>query len=89
MGVEVQAFIVSYVAPHTLGARALVAAATDVLEVRNESEHDTVDVIVDGEHMGVLRPYTALAVRTVTGLSTLALLPESDFYRHFQERFVS
>lgn len=89
MGVAVPAFILTYVAPHTLGTRSLIAAASDVLEVRNESPHDTADVFVDGEHMGVLRPYTSLEVRTVPGLSTLALLPESDFYRHFKDRFVT
>jgi NAD+ kinase len=88
MGVGVPAFLVTYVAPHTLGSRAVVAAASDVLEVRNESPHDTADVVVDGEHMGLLRPLAGLQITTVPGLSTLALLPESDFYRHFQERFV-
>lgn len=88
MGVGVPAFLVTYVAPHTLCSRAVVAAAADVLEVRNESAHETADVVVDGEHMGVLRPLANLQITTVPGLSTLALLPESDFYRHFQERFV-
>jgi NAD+ kinase len=88
MGVGVPAFLVTYVAPHSLSARTVVAAAGDVLLVRNESAHANADVVVDGEHMGVLRPLAGLQVLTVPALSTLALLPESDFYRHFQERFV-
>lgn len=89
MGVEVPAFLVTYLAPHTLNTRTVVAAASDVLEICNRSEHAIADVVVDGEHMGVLRPLAGLQLTTVPGLATLALLPESDFYRHFQVRFVS
>ena len=44
--------------------------------------------LVDGEQVGTLDPLGSLEITTIPGLATLALLPESDFYRHFRERFV-
>lgn len=88
IGIRVRGFVVSYVAPHSLVARAVVAAESDVVTVRNESAHTPVDILSDGEHVGSLQPLAALEIRTVPALATLALLPGSDFYRQFAERFV-
>lgn len=88
IGVNVEGFVVSYVAPHALSVRSVVASARDVVTVRNDSPHLPVDILSDGEHVGSLQPLATLEVRTVPALATLALLPESDFYRHFAERFV-
>ena len=51
----VEGFVVSFIAPHSLTARALVVAPGDVLTVHNRSREEPVDVIVDG------RPVCALA----------------------------
>jgi len=88
LGIDLQGFVLSYVAPHTLTTRSVVAGAEDVVVIRNESRHDVVELVVDGEHMGSVRPLAGLEIRTVPGLATLALLPESSFYRHFSERFI-
>ena len=88
LGIGLQGFVLSYVAPHTLETRSVVAAGPDVVRIRNESSHEAVDIVVDGEHMGSLEPLAALEIRTLPELATLALLPENDFYRHFRERFV-
>jgi len=37
--------------------------------------------------VGSLDPLASLEVRTVPALATLALLPGSDFYRQFKDRF--
>jgi NAD+ kinase len=88
MGIGVDAFVLSYVAPHALGTRSLVAAASDVLTVTNRSPHDPAEVVVDGEHMGTLLPLASMEIRTVPALACLALLPESSFYRQFSDRFI-
>ncbi len=88
LGIGVEGFVVSYVAPHSLAVRSVVAASDDVVTVRNESAHSVVDILSDGEHVGSLQPLGTLEINTVPGLATLALLPESDFYRQFADRFV-
>lgn len=87
LGIGVEGFVVSYVAPHALGTRAIVAAASDVVRVRNESEHNAIDVVSDGDIVGALDPLASLEIHTVPELATLALLPGSDFYTHFKDRF--
>ena len=44
----VEGFVVSFIAPHSLTARALVVAPDDVLAVHNRSREEPVDVTVDG-----------------------------------------
>lgn len=88
LGIGVEGFVISYVAPHALSARSVVASVGDVVSLRNESSHTAVDILSDGEHVGSLQPLSALEIRTTPALATLALLPGSDFYRQFAERFV-
>ncbi|HZK49711.1 MAG TPA: NAD(+)/NADH kinase, partial [Thermoleophilia bacterium] len=88
VGVGVEGFVVSYVAPHALGVRSVVAAAGDVLTLTNESTHSAVEVLSDGEHVAELAPLANLEVGTIPALAALALLPGTDFYQHFAERFV-
>ena len=44
----VEGYVVSFIAPHTLTARALVVATDDVLSVQNRSREEPVDVTIDG-----------------------------------------
>jgi NAD+ kinase len=87
VGLGVDGFVVSYVAPHTLTVRSVVVAATDTVTIRNESGHSEVDVLSDGEHVASLPPREVFEVRTTPALANLALLPGTDFYRHFAQRF--
>ncbi len=50
----VEGYVVSFIAPHTLTARPLVVAPGDVLSVTNAAGRDSVDIAVDGEHVGEL-----------------------------------
>ena len=52
----VAGFVVSFIAPHSLTARALVVAPTDVLTVMNRSREESVDVTVDGRPVCTLPP---------------------------------
>jgi NAD+ kinase len=83
----VEGYVVSFVAPHTLTARALVAAPDDVLHVRNEGRRDSVDIALDGEHEGDLEPGGELEVRFLHAAGRLAQLPGSNFYRRMREKF--
>ena len=52
----VEGYVVSFIAPHTLTARALVVAPDDVLEVVNRSSDEPVDVTTDGRRVRSLAP---------------------------------
>ena len=83
----VEGYVVSYIAPHSLTARALVVAPGDVLHVGNAAGREPVDVAVDGEHVGELAPGTELEVRFADGVGRLAQLPGSSFYQRIREKF--
>jgi NAD+ kinase len=52
----VDGFVVSFIAPHTLTARALVVATSDTLSVTNRSQVEEVDVSTDARVVGALAP---------------------------------
>ena len=63
----VEGYVVSFIAPHTLTARALVVAPDDVLHVANAAGRDPVDVVLDGEPVGELgaaRSWRSASART-------------------------
>jgi NAD+ kinase len=82
----VEGYVVSFIAPHSLTARALVVSPDDVLEVHNRGR-EAVDVSIDGRPAGELGPGEALASRFVREAADLAQLPGSSFYLRVRERF--
>ncbi|MCB0865926.1 MAG: NAD(+)/NADH kinase [Solirubrobacterales bacterium] len=83
----VEGFVVSFIAPHTLTARALVVAPHDVLHVINEGDRNIVEIGVDGTSAGRLGPGEEISVRFRDGLSVLAQLEGENFYRRMREKF--
>ena len=83
----VEGYVVSFIAPHTLTARALVVAPGDVLHVTNVGELDSVDVGVDGIEAGELGPGEEVRVGFRDGLAQLAQLEGETFYRRIREKF--
>jgi NAD+ kinase len=83
----VEGYVVSFIAPHTLTARALVAAPDDVLEVENRSSEEPVDVTTDGRIVCTLEPQERMQVRYRREGSLLAQLPGSSFYRRLRDKF--
>lgn len=83
----VKGYVVSYVAPHSLTARALVVAPGDVLHVGNAGGGEPVDVAVDGAPAGALESGAALEVRFTEGVGRLAQLPGTSFYQRIREKF--
>jgi NAD+ kinase len=83
----VAGYVVSYIAPHSLTARALVVAPGDVLHVGNGAGREAVDVAIDGELIGELAPGEASEVRFLDGVGRLAQLPGTSFYQRIREKF--
>jgi NAD+ kinase len=83
----VDGFVVSFIAPHTLTARALVVAPGDTLTVLNLSDRDAVDVTTDGRDAGTLAPREGIDVRFANDQVLLAQLPGSTFYHRFRDKF--
>jgi len=83
----VEGYVVSFIAPHTLTARALVVAPTDTLTVENTSDRDEVSISTDGRTVGELGPGDRLDVQFSDNEVLLAQIPGSSFYHRFREKF--
>ena len=83
----VKGYVVSYVAPHSLTARALVVAPGDVLHVGNAGGREPVDVAIDGELIGTLESGAGLEIGFADGVGRLAQLPGTSFYQRIREKF--
>jgi len=83
----VEGYVVSYIAPHTLTARALVVAPDDVLVVGNATGREAVEIALDGETLAELAPGAEAEVRFRDNVGRLAQLPGSSFYRRISEKF--
>jgi NAD+ kinase len=82
----VEGFAVSFVAPHSLTARALVVAPGDPLEIHNRARKEA-DIFVDGRPAGSLGSGESLTVHFVRDVACLAQAPGSSFYHRLRERF--
>jgi NAD+ kinase len=82
----VEGYAVSFIAPHSLNARALVVAPDDHLTVLSKAG-DPVDVSIDGRPAGELGPGEELAARFVRHATVLAQAPGTSFYRRLREKF--
>jgi NAD+ kinase len=82
----VEGFVVSFIAPHSMTARALVVAPDDRLTIQNRS-HESLDVAVDGRPVGEIAAGASMHARFVHDVGTLAQLPGSSFYRRLRQKF--
>ncbi|MEA2265480.1 MAG: kinase [Solirubrobacteraceae bacterium] len=82
----VEGMVVSFIAPHSLSARALVIAPGDVLTLHNCSQ-GALDVSVDGRPAGEIAPGGRMDTRFVDDVGTLAQWHGSSFYRRLREKF--
>ena len=83
----VQGFVVSFIAPHSLTARALVVAPDDTLTVHNRSQEEPVDVTVDGRPLCALAPGEQVDVRFVDEQGCLAQIAGASFYHRLRQKF--
>ncbi len=82
----VEGFVVSFIAPHSMSARALVVAPDDRMTIYNRSR-EPLDVAVDGRPAGEIPPGGRIEARFVNDVGTIAQLPGSSFYRRLREKF--
>jgi NAD+ kinase len=82
----VEGFVVSFIAPHSMSARALVVAPEDRLTVHNRSR-EPLDIAVDGRPVGEIEAGGTIAASFLSEVGTLAQLPGSSFYRRLREKF--
>jgi NAD+ kinase len=83
----VAGFVVSFIAPHSLTARALVVAPSDVLTVHNRSQEESVDVTVDGLPVCTLPPGEQIEARFADAQGSLAQIAGANFYHRLREKF--
>ena len=85
----VEGYVVSFIAPHTLSARALVVAPDDELQVINDSSEDPVDVTTDGRTVCSLGPREEVEVRFKPDMAPLAQVAGASFYHRLRDKFGS
>jgi NAD+ kinase len=83
----VSGYVVSFIAPHSLTARALVVAPRDILTIVNQSREEGVEIHVDGRPALQLGPACELDIELRPGEGCLAQLPGATFYHRLSERF--
>jgi NAD+ kinase len=83
----VEGYVVSFIAPHSLTARALVVAPADELTINNASREEPVEIHVDGRPTLELLPGQDMHVEFGLTHATLAQLPGASFYHRLRERF--
>jgi NAD+ kinase len=83
----VAGFVVSFIAPHSLTARALVVAPDDLLTINNRSRDEPVEVHADGRPVVELQPGEDIHVEFARATAVLAQLPGASFYHRLRERF--
>jgi NAD+ kinase len=83
----VEGMVVSFIAPHSLTARALVVAPNDTLTIHNNSSDEPVDVVIDGRPVVALQPGAGLEARFVNNQGLLAQLEGVNFYKRLQQKF--
>jgi len=83
----VEGYVVSFIAPHTLTARALVVAPDDVMEVVNRSADEPVDVTTDGRRVRELDPGASLEIRFHDDKALLAQAANATFYDRLRDKF--
>jgi NAD+ kinase len=83
------AMAVTFVAPHSLHARPLVAPRSRDLAITNVTDSVNLTVVVDGQQVGELQPGERALVRLGEQRSLLATLPEATFFTRYREHFAS
>jgi NAD+ kinase len=83
----VEGYVVSFIAPHSFTARALVVAPDDALTINNASSEDDAEVHIDGRPACTLPATQDIVVEFGRSTAQLAQLPGATFYHRLRERF--
>jgi len=88
LGISVEAYVISLVAPHAVGVRPVVAAPEDILEIINTADDNNCYVDIDGQRLATMPPGAVLQVKTSPAMTSLALLEGDSLYHHFRDRLL-
>jgi NAD+ kinase len=83
----VAGYVVSFIAPHTLTARALVVAPDDLMQVTNRSHEEPLDMTTDGRSVCSAGPGETVSIRFEERRALLAQLPGATFYHRLRDKF--
>ncbi len=83
----VEGYVVSFIAPHTLTARALVVAPGDALAVTNRSREEDVEMTTDGRSVCALAHGETITIHFEPRCGQLAQLPGASFYHRLRDKF--
>lgn len=83
----VKGYVVSYIAPHSLTARALVVGPDDILSVLNAPEREPVEIALDGLEFCYLESGEEIQITFVESAGRLAQLPGTSFYGRIRDKF--
>jgi NAD+ kinase len=83
----VEGFVVSFIAPHTLTARALVVAPDDALRVVNRSDSEAVELTTDGRAVCSVAPLDSVEIRFERERALLAQVAGATFYNRLRDKF--
>jgi NAD+ kinase len=83
----IDAFVVSFVSPHSLHARSMVLGRPHHVELRNASPDVPLHAIVDGHRQGDLAPGERVTVGLGDRSARLARVPGTSFFSRYRETF--
>jgi NAD+ kinase len=83
----VEGLAVSFIAPHSLTARALVVAPSDLVAVHNRSQDEPVEVAIDGRPVHALAPGAAIETHFLGHQGALAQIRGTTFYERLRHKF--
>jgi NAD+ kinase len=85
----IDAFVVTFIAPHSLHARPLVVPRAADLVVENRTRDVGVTVLLDGHELSELGNGERVTVRLGDEKTLLATLPGVTFFRRYRQTFAS
>jgi NAD+ kinase len=88
LGISLDAYVISLVAPHAVGVRPVVAASGDILEIINTATDADCYMDIDGQRLRTVPPGATIQIRTEPADTTLALLEGDSLYHHFRDRLL-
>jgi NAD+ kinase len=81
------AFVISFVSPHSLHARSMVLGRGHVVEIYNRSDDVPIKVVEDGHPMAEVKPSGRILIQLHTEHARLARLTGTSFFSRYRETF--
>jgi NAD+ kinase len=81
------AFVITFVSPHSLHVRSMVLGRPHLVQLRNAALDVPIQVIVDGHTAGRVEPGGVIEVRQGDSFATLARVPGTSFFTRYLETF--